>query len=85
MLVQQPNNFVDFICTCPTLQDHPGEREACAAERQLHGGQRALQLLHHLRDAPEDPREAPGEEGRQELWAAGKQKGNIIPVFLQPY
>ena len=56
---------------------------AVAAGRELHGDQRALQLLLHLGDAPEDPGEAAGEEGRQELRAAGKQEARLLPGRFQ--
>ena len=46
------------------------QREVVAARRELHGDQRAVQLLLHVRDVAEDSGEAAGKEGRKKLRTA---------------
>ena len=57
-----------------------GEREAFPAGRELHGDERAVQLLLHVGNASEDPREAVGEEGRKKLRTSGQQETCLLPV-----
>ena len=55
-----------------------GEREAFPAGRELHGDQRAVQLLLHVGDVAEDLGEAARKEGRKELWTARKQETGLF-------
>ena len=57
-----------------------GQREAFPVGRQLHDHQRAVQLLLHVGNASEDPREAVGEEGRKKLRTSGQQETCLLPV-----
>ena len=59
-------------------QDSADAGQALWPLRRLHGGQRALQLLHHLGDAAARPGETSGEEGRQELWTSWQQAPHLL-------
>ena len=59
-----------------------GEREAFPAGRELHGDERAVQLLLHVRDVAKDSGEAARKEGRKELWTAWKQETGLFLRYM---
>lgn len=59
-------------------KDRPHQRQAQLAGRRLPHRQRAVQLLHDLRYASEDPRKAAREEGGEELWSPGQQTAHLL-------
>ena len=58
------------------------QREVVAARRELHGDERAVQLLLHVRDVAEDSGEAAGKESRKKLRTAREQEACLLFGFV---
>ncbi len=59
-------------------QDGPDQREAVPAGRELHGHQRALQLLLHLGDVAEDFGKTARKESRKKLRTSWQQEACLF-------